>query len=187
MILELIYAVLIGVGTYCIIEYLSHLSKLSRFPSGPLPLPVIGNLHQLGRKPHESLMELSKRYGDVFSLSFGNQRVVVVNGIKSAIEMLLKRGEDLSGRPQDLYTAAIISRNFQDIGFHDSGSDLKLMRKIAHSALKFYGSGLENLESNILLEIDEMCQRCSMQLGVPMDLYDDIGKLIVCFFYSLYF
>ena len=176
MILEAVYALFVAVTIYFLVEYIIHLSHLSKFPAGPFPFPLIGNLHQLGRKPHEELKKLSKKYGDVFSISIGSQRIVVVNGIEPAREALLRTGEDLSGRPQNMPTAAIISRNYQDIGFADHGPALKLMRKIAHSALKFYGNGLENLESSIVVEIDELFKRYDDKTEVPTDPYNDMGE-----------
>ena len=186
MFLEIIITLSIGLVIYVGVEYLIQLSQLAKFPSGPFPLPLIGNLHQLGMKPHESLKRLSRIYGDVFSLSFGSKRIVVVNGIKPAREALLHCGEDLSGRPQDIYTGALVSRNFQDIGFKDYGPDLKLMRKIAHSALKFYGNGLENLEHNISTEVDELFRRLDEKIGVPIDPYNDMGEFILLIDYVCY-
>ena len=183
MILEIFITLLIGVAIYVVVEYFIHLTQLTKFPSGPFPLPLIGNLHLLGTKPHEALKRLSRKYGDVFSLSFGSKRIVVVNGITPAREALLHRGEDLSGRPQDIYTGKLVSRNFQDIGFKDNGPDLKLMRKIAHSALKFYGNGLQNLEHNILIEVDELFQRLDEKTGVPIDPYNDMGEFLLLLAY----
>ena len=57
------------------------LLELQKYPPGPFPLPIIGNLHLIGKKPEQSFKKLSKKYGDVMSLSFGSQRVVVINSI----------------------------------------------------------------------------------------------------------
>ncbi|KAG5618038.1 hypothetical protein H5410_017862 [Solanum commersonii] len=46
-------------------------------PPSPTKLPIIGNLHQLGSLPHRSLHKLSKKYGPVMLLHFGNLRDVL--------------------------------------------------------------------------------------------------------------
>lgn len=176
MILEICYYLLFAIAVYVFADYIMHLMNLSEFPPGPYPLPLIGNLHLLGTKPHEALKSLSRKYGDVLSISIGSQRIVVVSAIQPAKEALLRCGEDLSGRPQNVHPAAIASRNYQDIGFGDNGPALKLMRKLAHSALKFYGNGLEDMEKSITMEIDALFERFDAKTGISMNPYNDIGE-----------
>ena len=176
MILEVIYTLFIALAIYVLIEYLIHLSRLSNFPSGPFPLPVIGNLHQLGHKPHEGLKRLSKKYGDVFSLSIGSQRIVAVNSLGATREALIQRGDAFSGRPQDVYTGAIFSRNYQNIGFSDYGPRMKLMRKITHSSLKLHANRFKNLEDSILLEVNALFKRYDDKTGIPIEPHKDLGE-----------
>ncbi|KAL9858520.1 putative cytochrome P450 [Arabidopsis thaliana] len=41
---------------------------LSKSPPGPPRLPIIGNIHLVGKNPHHSFTDLSKTYGPVMSL-----------------------------------------------------------------------------------------------------------------------
>ena len=50
---------------------MEHLISLRKYPKGPFPLPLIGNLSSLSEKPYLDFIELGKVYGDVFSVSFG--------------------------------------------------------------------------------------------------------------------
>ncbi|XP_076767828.1 cytochrome P450 2D10-like isoform X3 [Arvicanthis niloticus] len=72
----------------------------SRYPPGPVPWPVLGNLLQvdLDIMPY-SLYKLKNRYGDVFSLQMAWKPVVVINGLKAMQEVLVTCGEDTSDRP----------------------------------------------------------------------------------------
>ena len=70
-------------------------------PPGPLPLPVIGNLALLGKYdvPFEGFSALSKIYGDVYSLTLGTIRCVVVNNLETIKEVLNQNGAFFGGRP----------------------------------------------------------------------------------------
>ncbi len=176
MILEIIYAGGIGLLIYIFVNYLIQLSELKKYPPGPIPLPIIGNIHLLGRKPHESLVQLSKKYGPVMSLTFGTQRIVVINAIEQAREALLKKGEEFAGRPQDIHAASIVTHEYNDIAFADYGNAWKMMRKVAHGSLKMYGAGMEDLEGKIQLEIQELFTRFDGKSGTPFNPHHDLGR-----------
>ncbi|ESR36951.1 cytochrome P450 family 76 subfamily C polypeptide 7 [Citrus sinensis] len=69
--------------------FVMALSSFSRgrkkpLPPGPTPYPVIGNLLELGEKPHKSLAELAKIYGPILSLKLGEVTTVVVSSAPMA-------------------------------------------------------------------------------------------------------
>ncbi|CAJ0954692.1 unnamed protein product [Ranitomeya imitator] len=64
-----------------------------------MPLPVIGNLNLLDlEKPHESLMQLSEKYGEIFTLHFGPKKMVILAGYKIIKEALVTRADDFGER-----------------------------------------------------------------------------------------
>jgi len=78
--------------------------KLKQAP-GPRPYPIIGNLHLLDRyrdNPFAGFTELSKQYGDIYSLTFGHTRCLVVNNLELIREVLNQNGKVMSGRPDFL-------------------------------------------------------------------------------------
>ncbi|QHN79093.1 hypothetical protein S83_067641 [Arachis hypogaea] len=68
-------------------------------PPGPPGLPIIGNLHQLGPKPHATLSTLSKTYGPLMSLQLGSVTVVIASSPSAAQEILQKHDSSFSDRP----------------------------------------------------------------------------------------
>lgn len=58
--------------------------------------PIVGNLLQLGSKPHISLTEMSKKYGNIFHIWFGSNLCVVLNDYDSIKKALSQDG--CSGR-----------------------------------------------------------------------------------------
>lgn len=55
---------------------------------GPYPFPVIGNLLELGDKPHRSLARLAKKHGPIMSLKLGQVNTVVISSATLAKEIL---------------------------------------------------------------------------------------------------
>ena len=98
MILEIFNALLIGAVSYVLVSYCIHLLQMKQYPPGPWPLPIVGNLHLISSAPHKALKKLAKTYGPVMSFSFGGQRMVVIQGIKEAKEMLVAKGQSFSGK-----------------------------------------------------------------------------------------
>ena len=70
-------------------------------PPGPIPWPILGNLALLGQfeVPFEGFSALSKIYGDVYSLTLGTTRCVVVNNLDIIKEVLNQNGKYFGGRP----------------------------------------------------------------------------------------
>ncbi|KAK9115780.1 hypothetical protein Sjap_014727 [Stephania japonica] len=66
----------------------SRRRKFSNAPPGPTPLPLIGNLLQLGIKPHKSLAEVAKIYGPLMTLKLGRVNTVIVSAPGVAREVL---------------------------------------------------------------------------------------------------
>ncbi|KAF9625273.1 hypothetical protein IFM89_020859 [Coptis chinensis] len=70
----------------------------SKLPPGPFPLPVLGNLLELGKKPHHSLAELAKSYGPLMTIKLGSVTTIVVSSANMAKEVLQKHDQALSAR-----------------------------------------------------------------------------------------
>ncbi|KAK2991374.1 hypothetical protein RJ640_024047 [Escallonia rubra] len=81
----------------CMLCFTSTRRK-SRLPPGPNPFPVIGNIHQLGDQPHQSLAKLSKRYGPLMSLKLGTRTTIVISSPGIAKEVLQKHDQVFSSR-----------------------------------------------------------------------------------------
>ncbi|GJS18947.1 cytochrome P450 [Tanacetum coccineum] len=76
----------------------NYLTSHKNLPPGPRPLPVIGNLHQIGKKPHVSSAIFAKQYGPIISLRIVSQVLVVVSNAEAAMEVLKTQDRNLSGR-----------------------------------------------------------------------------------------
>ncbi|GKE48680.1 cytochrome P450, partial [Tanacetum coccineum] len=70
----------------------------TRLPPGPYPVPIIGSIFKLGKKPHHSLATLSKTYGPLMSLKLGSTTTVVVSSREVVQELFSKHDISLSSR-----------------------------------------------------------------------------------------
>ncbi|NWU69213.1 CP2J6 protein, partial [Pterocles burchelli] len=71
-----------------------------RFPPGPTPYPILGNLLQMNfRIDHEILNKMAKIHGNVFTLWASNVPLVVLQGFQAVKEGLTVHPEDIVGRP----------------------------------------------------------------------------------------
>lgn len=70
-----------------------------RQPPSPPGLPFIGNLHQLGALPHQSLWELSKKYGPVMLVNLGRVSTVIVSSPETAKQVLRDHDLNCCSRP----------------------------------------------------------------------------------------
>ncbi|XP_049884183.1 cytochrome P450 307a1 [Pectinophora gossypiella] len=71
---------------------------------GPFPLPIVGSIHLLGKheSPFQAFTELAKDYGDIFSLTLGSTKCLVVNNLELIREVLNQNGKFFGGRPDFL-------------------------------------------------------------------------------------
>ncbi|XP_057510751.1 trimethyltridecatetraene synthase-like [Actinidia eriantha] len=100
-----------------------------KYPPGPKPWPIIGNLNLVGSIPHQSFHKLSKIYGEIMQLKFGSFPVVVVSSTEMAKQILQIHGETFASRP---VTAAskYISYNFSDMLWAPYGPYWRQARRI---------------------------------------------------------
>ncbi|KAL3353845.1 hypothetical protein AABB24_018490 [Solanum stoloniferum] len=68
-------------------------------PPGPRPWPIIGNLNLIGSLPHESLHDLSQKYGDLMLLKFGSKPVLIASSPEMAKEILKTHDAIFTSRP----------------------------------------------------------------------------------------
>lgn len=135
---------LVAIITICVVYLLMRLMRtkipegLQKLP-GPKPLPIIGNVLEVGSNPHLSLTAMSKCYGPVFQVQIGMRPVVVLSRNDVIRQALLKQGDEFSGRP-DLYSTRFIS-NGKSLAFStDQVGVWSARRKLALSALRTFST-----------------------------------------------
>src|SRR2546421_1407537 len=73
---------------YVINFYIFYINRENPLP-GPIPLPMIGNLHQIKNSP-KFYTDMHERYGDVFEFYIANKRIIMLNRVDLAEKLLIQ-------------------------------------------------------------------------------------------------
>ncbi|KQK15379.1 4-hydroxyphenylacetaldehyde oxime monooxygenase [Brachypodium distachyon] len=98
-------------------------------PPGPVRVPVLGNLHQLGSLPHRSLRELARRHGPVMLLHLGTVRTVVISSASAAKEVMKDQDVSCCSRPSSPGPSRL-SYGLRDVAFAPYGEYWREMRRV---------------------------------------------------------
>ncbi|XP_019195211.1 PREDICTED: geraniol 8-hydroxylase-like isoform X2 [Ipomoea nil] len=163
---------------WTLVQGLCLLAKISssksvgkRLPPGPVPLPVIGNLHFLGEQPHKSLARLAQKYGPVMNLKLGMLNTVVISSSAMAQQALQK--QDLAFSTHRSIPNALLANNHSQfsVTLLPVASKWRALRKIMNSNI-FSGNRLntnQQLRAKKIQELIIYCQKSS-QVGEAVDI-----------------
>ncbi|XP_075686414.1 cytochrome P450 2K4-like [Rhinoderma darwinii] len=159
-----------SIGIALFIYWMTRSKKSTQnMPPGPTPLPFIGNLNLMDlKKPYQSLMELSEKYGEVFTLHFGPKIVVVLAGYKAVKEALVTRADDFGERASSPIFDII--SNERGIIF-TNGELWKSMRRFTLSTLRDFGMGKKSLEAKIQDELISLIESFKSHDGKPFNTH----------------
>ncbi|CAL1588307.1 unnamed protein product [Knipowitschia caucasica] len=140
---------------------------LRKEPPGPRPWPLLGNLPQLDlNRPHVSLHEMSKKYGNIFTIYFGPNKAVVLAGFKTVKDALVGFPEEFGDRD----CPPIFQDLTQGHGILFSNGEIwREMRRFALTTLRDFGMGKRLAEEKITEECHYLVEEFEKHKGKPFD------------------
>ncbi|NJM74221.1 MAG: cytochrome P450 [Scytonema sp. RU_4_4] len=148
-------------------------TQLKKIP-GPPVLPIVGSLPFIEKHQHLAFTKLAKEYGDIFQIRVFFQNIVVLNGLETIRQALLKQAENFAGRPELSTTKKIIRG--RSIGGRDYGLTWKRHREITVNALHmFLDNKTTSIEQQIIEDAVELASIFLSHGGQPFEPDMDIG------------
>ncbi|XP_066476013.1 cytochrome P450 2C19-like isoform X1 [Tiliqua scincoides] len=138
-----------------------------KMPPGPSPLPILGNTLQLKTNNlAQTLQELGEKYGPVFTLHFGAERVVVLHGYEAIKEALIDRGEEFVARGR----LPLADKINQGLGIiFSNGERWKQLRRFTLTTLRNFGMGKKSIEERIQEEARYLLEKFQDTKGRPFE------------------
>ena len=99
---------------YVIHFYVSYINRENPLP-GPIPLPLIGNLHQMPDS-YKFFNKCYERYGDIFEFYIGNRRSIMLNRVDMAENILTQ-----SFKSKYFIRLVSSSQGWEELGFTERG------------------------------------------------------------------
>lgn len=108
----------------------SSRKQARRLPPCPWQLPIMGSIHHLiGDLPHRALRDLSRRYGPVMLLKFGQVPFIIVSSPEAAKDIMKTHDSIFATRPQS-EIMKIITKRGQGLVFAPYDDQWRQLRKI---------------------------------------------------------
>ncbi|XP_060185335.1 cytochrome P450 71AU50-like [Lycium barbarum] len=105
------------------------MKRKKKLPPGPKGLPIIGNLHMIGKNVHQDLHKIAKKHGPIMSMRFGQVPVIVASSPHAAEQFLKNHDLVFASRPNNR-VAQLIAYDQRNLCFGKYGSYWRNMRKL---------------------------------------------------------
>lgn len=166
---NLLLGVLCGLTSMVFFHLVVFYRKVKSYPPGPTPLPFLGNLLLLTKKDNQHLhnseiiLNLSKKYGTVFTFWIGSTPNIIVCDPKLVIQGL--KNKTIAGRPDFIVSELLFDgKKNSDVVFADFSSEWSLLRRVAHSAVRQYAFS-HRLPEQISPIVDEVITEIKKESG----------------------
>lgn len=126
-----------------------RLGNPKNLPPTPPARPIIGHLHLLKQPVHQTLHELSLRYGDILFLRYGTRRVLVISSPSAVEECFTKNDVIFANRPLSL-AGKHLNYNSSTMGFSSYGDHWRNLRRL--TTIELFSSSRVAMFSDIRAE-----------------------------------
>ncbi|KAM3701816.1 hypothetical protein ACJW31_05G203800 [Castanea mollissima] len=143
-------------------------------PPGPHPFPIIGNILELGKLPHQAIAKLSKTYGPLMTLKLGSITTIVISSPNMAKEVLQKNDQAFSSRtvPDMIH---VFNHHKVSVGWIPANSQWRNLRKACATQI-FAPQRLDATEALRLAKVQELLDHVNQSCKSCAPI--DIGQVV---------
>ncbi|XP_030962375.1 cytochrome P450 81E8-like [Quercus lobata] len=117
-------------------------TKHKHLPPSPPSLPILGHLHLVKKPLHRTFHHFSQKYGNIISLQFGSQLVVIVSSPSAVEECFTKNDIVFANRPR-LLLSKHLGYNHTAVSTASYGDHWRNLRRI--STLEIFSTNRLNM------------------------------------------
>ncbi|KAF8374473.1 hypothetical protein PRIPAC_80902 [Pristionchus pacificus] len=146
---------IVGTFVFVVAVYIyRYYANVRRYPKGPTPLPLIGNLHQFDpNRLHHYFERVQAEYGDVFTV-WTPAPMVILMSYSTIKEALVTKGDDFLGRMGRFPDDVLMATDNGGVIFSD-GENWREQRRTAVHILRDFGMGRNVMEAQVKVSMDE--------------------------------
>ncbi|RUS83558.1 hypothetical protein EGW08_008664 [Elysia chlorotica] len=160
----------LSLGLVWLVKHLVSSRAPANIPPFPAkPYPIIGHLPYFKNGLKDQLTAWRKSTGEIFSVYFGPNLVVILGSHGVLHQAFVKRGDTLSDRPLSV-AAASRGRDINRGIVFSSGRVWKEQRSVSLQILRSFGLGQNILAAKISEEVSMFLDSLSKLFGEPTDV-----------------
>ncbi|GMT21499.1 hypothetical protein PFISCL1PPCAC_12796, partial [Pristionchus fissidentatus] len=141
---------LLGLLTLFMYSVARYYRNTWRYPSGPFPLPFIGNIMQLDfKRQHDAFQRLGKQFNGIYTV-FAPFPYVQLTEYHTIKEAFVDKGDDFVDRPTNELLEAFAFAPNAGV-FNSNGNNWREQRRAAISILRDFGMGRNLMEEQVMV------------------------------------
>ncbi|KAF8374631.1 hypothetical protein PRIPAC_81060 [Pristionchus pacificus] len=146
---------LLGLATSLLYALYRYYSMVARYPRGPFPWPLVGNMFQQDfARQHLTSIKFAPSFDGVFTL-YAPVPIVFLTDYEAIREAFVERGDDFAGRPENIVMQEIFMYAPNSGVINSNGENWREQRRVALSILRDFGMGKNLMEEQVLSSVRE--------------------------------
>ncbi|KAI6184975.1 (pine wood nematode) hypothetical protein [Aphelenchoides bicaudatus] len=142
-------------------------------PPGPMPLPIIGNMHQLYsyNRWEDKFLEWKNEYGPIYTYWLGPMPLVSVNTYSKAADLFVKDPDAFVDRAANEHFQGKLNGGVYGI-FETTGPLWLEQRRFSLRVLRDFGLGKNKMQERILEEVETMLKHINSDIKMGIREHD---------------